>query len=178
MTDPLSAKTFVGGTSGNDDLRANSQDTDGSYLFARGGDDILRGGKYDDVLTGGAGSDQYYGGAGADQFRFFGYDVTTGDRDRVYDLNFSDGDTIVFGSFATDTFADAAGINAYTNGTAATISSFEGLANMVNDADAVWATRKGTTDLLILHVTVGTETQTIEISNAYSAYVAAGGLIG
>jgi Ca2+-binding RTX toxin-like protein len=179
MSGPISAKTLVAGTAGSDDLLRATSDTDGSFLLGRDGDDILRGGRYDDVLVGGEGSDQYFGGAGSDQFRFYGYDVTTGNNDRVYDLNFTtDADVLVFSNFAAGDFTDAAGIDAVNSGAGAIISSVEGLAHFVNDADVVSATRKGATDVLVLHVTYGSETQTIEISNMYSSFVAAGGLIG
>jgi Ca2+-binding RTX toxin-like protein len=171
-------KSVVLGTSGNDDLRANYQDTDGSYLYARDGNDILRGGSYNDILDGGKGNDQYWGGLGADEFRFFATDITAGAKDAIYDLKFVEGDLLVFGGFDAGEFVKTTGVNAFSSGTAAQVSSYEGLAHLVADSGAIWATQKPTTDILVLHMTYGGVSQTIEISNAYSAYVAAGGIIG
>ena len=161
--------TYVGGNAGANDLRATN-DPDGTLFNAGGGDDTLRGGRYDDILTGGEGDDKLFGGAGADQFRFF-FDVVTGtDTDFIYDLNFSDGDTLVFGKFADGTFVDSVGVNGFTNGSAAQISSVEGIAALVNGADDHWtATQKGSTDVLILSYTDGSKTETIHISNAWAS---------
>lgn len=163
--------TFVRGTAGADDIRATSN-PNGSQLAAGAGDDILRGGKFDDILIGGSGSDQMFGGAGADQFRFFADQMNDGDVDKIRDVNFADGDVLVFGKFALGTFADATGLNAFTDGTAATVSSIAGLVALVNlDAnDGIFAERRGTSDTLILHISNGTDAQTIELTGLWTAY--------
>lgn len=171
-------KSYVGGGAGNDDKRATNN-SNGTVLQTGDGNDTLRGGRYDDVLDGGAGDDQYFGGGGADQFRFFGTKIEgSSDTDRVFDLNFDDGDTLVFGSYDTGTFVDAAGENEFGNGSSAIISSLEGLVNAVNLSGAISATRRGTTDTLIVTIEVGDQIHNIQISNAYAAFVAAGGTIG
>lgn len=160
---------FVGGTTGNNDIRATT-DVDGTILSGGGGDDILRGGRFDDILVGGEGNDRMFGGAGADQFRFFFDQVSGTDTDFVYDLNFTDGDSMVFGNFADGTFVDipSAEVNGFDDGTAAIVSAYAGLAALVNGADDNWtATQKGSTQVLILSYTDGVSTQTIHISNAW-----------
>lgn len=160
----LDDKTYVtGGTTsavlnGPNDIKATN-DVDGSYLRGLGGDDILRGGKYDDVLDGGAGDDQLFGGKGADQFRFFATDVTSQsgpnvvDADAVRDVNFGEGDTLVFGRFSAGTYTDASGIDAVSGGAGAIVSSWDGLLSMINDTG--WTvTRIG-------------NTQKVQISYAY-----------
>jgi hypothetical protein len=165
-------KTFVGGSNGDDDIRAVN-DPDGSYLFARGGDDILRGGKFDDLLVGGEGNDSMFGGDGADQFRFFLNEVSGTDTDWIYDLDFSEGDELVFGNFAADTFVAGAGVNAFSMGTAGIINSIEGLQALVNAADDNWtAAQRGDTDTLELTYTDGNVTQVINFSSAWSDFIA------
>jgi len=156
--------TYVKGTRGNDDLRATN-DKDGSYLQAGEGNDTLRGGRYDDILDGGSGDDQYFGGAGADQFRFFGNQIEgTSDTDRVYDLNFDEGDRLVFGKYDAATFTDAAGENATAGGAGAIISTMEGLVNAVNNSSRVSAERRGNTDTLIVTIEVDGKTHNIQLS--------------
>ncbi|WP_150290558.1 calcium-binding protein [Sphingobium estronivorans] len=166
-------QNYVGGDAGDNDIRASG--LNGTILNGQAGDDILRGGRGDDILTGGAGDDQLWGGAGADQFRFFGNNIGgASDLDKIYDLNFSDGDTLVFGNYGNVHFADGDGINAFNGGAAAQISSWGGLVKMVDDSDLVSASRKGQTDVLILTIDNGEgQTQTIHISGGWAAYSAA-----
>lgn len=173
-------KSYVTGKGGDDDIRANYQDADGTIMNGGLGDDVLRGGSYNDIQNGGGGDDQYWGGAGADQFRFFGTQIDGAeDTDYVYDLNFGEGDLIVLHDFAKGSFTHATGVNAYDGGDTAQISSYEGLANLVRDSASVTASRKGDTDLLIVTVTDGDgQVQHIHLSNSYSAYIAAGGELG
>lgn len=168
---------YVTGKGGNDDIRATN-DPDGTMLRGGGGDDILRGGRFDDILVGGEGNDQMFGGDGADQFRFFLNEVSGTDTDYIRDLDFCEGDTLVFGNFAAGTFSDATGVDGYTNGTAATVSSFEGLKALV-EGDGCgplgWtAAQRGTSDVLILSYTDGSVTQEIQITGGWNAYLNAG----
>lgn len=114
------------GTAGDDTLRGPKNEHNGIYGFdgddlliggtlgdvlsGGSGNDELRGGKGldtlygdagDDILIGGEWSDKLYGGAGADQFVFdtksLYEDVSPlGKRDVIYDLNFDEGDSLVF----------------------------------------------------------------------------------
>ncbi len=165
-------EAYVGGNAGDNDLQAVN-DVNGTIINAGAGNDVLRGGRYDDILSGGAGDDSYYGGAGADQFRFFGNQIEgTSDLDKVLDLNFGQGDSLVFGNYGAGTFADAAGINAYGAGnSAAQITSWEGLANFIKSSSAVvGVTEKGNTDVLILSIDNGLgQIQTIHITGGYDA---------
>lgn len=170
--------TFVGGTNGNDDISRDLSNSEGSYLYARGGDDILRGGKYDDVLVGGEGSDLMFGGLGADSFRFYGNEISgASDTDKIFDLNFAEGDDLVFGGFTAGTFADAEGINAYSLDGSATITSWTGLAHAVVDSGLVSASLKngtsGATGVLILDIEVGGAHQLIHISGGWEPLQAA-----
>jgi Ca2+-binding RTX toxin-like protein len=92
------------------------------------GDDLLVGGAYDDVLVGNFGDDVLVGGAGADQFRFFGNEIDGAlDVDRIFDLNFAEGDRLVFGEFASGTFARSRDVTAFAGGSAAIVDSFSDL---------------------------------------------------
>lgn len=160
--------TAVSGTSGDDDIRAIPS---GSVMNGGDGNDVLRGGKSNDILVGGSGDDQMFGGAGADQFRFFANQLDGVDTDKIYDLNFIDGDTLVFGNFTAGLFSDSEGVNSFSGDTAAQISSIEGLRNLVGDSDgAITASRKGNTEVLILTIHNGDDTQIIHISGLWSAY--------
>ena len=174
-------RSYRSGTSGNDDLRANYGDRDGTILDGGEGNDILRGGNYNDILVGGAGSDKMFGGLGGDQFRFFGDQIEgTTDTDFIYDLKFGEGDTLVFGTFGAGTFTDQAGVNAFAGGTSAIISSYEGIVNAARTSDDVTAYRESdNNDNLILRITdADGQLQHIVITGGYSQYLAAGGTDG
>ncbi len=164
--------SYVGGNAGDNDLRVTN-DVDGTIINAGAGNDVLRGGRYDDILSGGAGDDLYFGGGGADQFRFFGNQIEgTSDLDKIFDLNFGEGDTLVFGNYGAGTFSDAAGINAFGAGnTEAQISSWQGLASFIQNSGAVVGfSEKGNTDVLILSIDNGAgQIQTIHITGGYDA---------
>lgn len=162
--------TSVSGTSGDDDLQAVIGGG-GTVIAGGDGNDILRGGKFADFLVGGKGDDQMFGGAGGDQFRFFGDQIDGVDTDRIYDLKFSEGDSIVFGRFAADFFSDDTGINAFTDGTAAQITSIDGLRALVDNSNgAITASQRGSTDVLIVTIHSGENTQILWLSNMWAAY--------
>lgn len=166
-------QNYVGGNAGDNDIQSSGRD--GTILNGGAGDDILRGSRGDDILTGGSGNDQLWGGDGADQFRFFGDNIGgASDLDKIYDLDFSEGDSLVFGNYGALQFTDVAGVNAFNGGAAAQISSWEGLVNVVEGSDLVSASRKGTTDVLILTIDNGAgQIQSIHISGGWAAYSAA-----
>lgn len=174
-------KTYVTGKASDDDIRA-ALDADGTMLRGGAGDDILRGGRFNDILVGGSGDDWMFGGVGADQFRFFGNELTgASDRDRIFDLTFGEGDVLVFGSFAAGTFSKLAGVNGFSGGSAAVISSYEGIVNAAAFSDLVTATRFSPhNDNLLLKITNATtgQVQEILISNGWTHYVNAGGTDG
>jgi Ca2+-binding RTX toxin-like protein len=173
--------SYTTGKSGDDDLRANYSDNDGTMIRGNGGNDTLRGGSDNDILIGGRGDDWLWGGRGAGQFRFFGNEIDgPSDRDRIFDLTFGEGDTLVFGNFGGGTFTKAAGLNGFGNGTSAIISSWEGLVNAAAFSDLVTATRGGANnDNLLLKITNATgQVQEIMITNGWSQYLAAGGSDG
>lgn len=167
-------QAYVGGNAGNNDIKATN-DVDGTVLNGGDGNDTLRGGKYDDLITGGSGDDLLFGGGGADQFRFFGNDIDGAkDTDKIFDLNFDEGDTLVFGSYAAGTFSDADGENAFAGGGSASISSFEGLVNAVSGSGGnMTVSQKGTSNVLILSIDTGAGIQEIHITGAWAAYQAA-----
>ncbi|WP_448500989.1 calcium-binding protein [Sphingomonas sp.] len=170
--------TFVRGTAGNDDLRA---DPSGSMVRAGAGNDVIRGGKGDDIIIGGPGDDILWGGSGADQFRFFGNEIEgTSDTDRIIDLTFSEGDTLVFGNY-NGVFANADGVNAFNGGDAAIISSWTGLMNAADTSGGrISITGNAGLDLLIITLDNGAgQTQVIRLSNSFAAYAAeTGGMSG
>lgn len=164
-------KAYVGDGAGNGDIRATN-DVDGTILNGGAGNDALRGGRYDDILSGGSGNDSYYGGDGADQFRFFGNQIDgAGDTDKVLDLDFSEGDSIVFGNYGAESFADTDGANAYNGGGDVQISSWEGLVAAVQQlGERATVSQKGTTDVLILSIMVGEQIQEIQITGGFAAF--------
>jgi Ca2+-binding RTX toxin-like protein len=174
-------KSYVGNGAGDGDIRAVSTDQDGTILNAGAGNDILRGGRYNDILTGGSGDDKMFGGDGADQFRFFGDQIEgASDSDDVYDLDFAEGDLLVFGNFGGGTFSDVDGVNAFNGGSDARISSYEGIVNAAAGSTNVTAFREGAgNNNLVLQITdADGQVQNIVITNGYSQYIAAGGSDG
>ncbi|MBC2662451.1 hypothetical protein H7F50_11855 [Novosphingobium flavum] len=164
--------TTVRGTAGNDVLGSTSTSLN-QLIRAGAGDDVLRGGKGDDRLVGGAGDDIMSGGKGADQFYFNSADVGAGqtDTDRIVDLNFADGDTIVFDNYGAGFFADKSGLDAFDGGNDAIVSSFAGLKNLVNGSGGAVTATNGGNNLLILTITYDTDhTQIIRISNGWTGF--------
>lgn len=162
-------------------ITANYQDADGTILNGNTGNDSLKGGRYDDILNGGGGDDSYWGGAGADLFRFTATLIDgDSDYDRVNDVNFDEGDKLVFIDFAGQ-FAGvegSAGTNVYNSDSSVQVSSWEGLANVVALGIGVTASAKGAgSDALILTLTYGAQTEVIEIKNGLIGYSAAGGIL-
>jgi Ca2+-binding RTX toxin-like protein len=138
------------------------------------GNDVLRGGAGDDIIVGGAGDDIMSGGKGADQFRFFGDQIGGDlDTDRIVDLNFGEGDWLVFGNY-NGIFADGEGVNAFNGGDAAIISSWTGLMNAANTSGgSISITGNAGLDLLIITLDNGAgQTQVIRLSNSFAAYTA------
>ncbi len=171
----MAGETYVGGNASDNDIKAVNNPA-GTMLNGLAGDDVLRGGRFDDLLTGGAGNDLLYGGGGADQFRFYGNQISGAtDLDKIFDLNFSEGDTLVFGNYAANTFTDTAGENAFAGGGSAIISSWQGLANAYqNSGGHITFSEKGSTDVLILNIDNGAgQTQTIHITGGYDALMSA-----
>lgn len=164
----------VPGSTGNDDLTATKA---GARVSGGAGNDTLRGGKGDDILIGGPGDDMLRGGGGADQFRFFGNAVEgANDTDRLFDLNFGEGDQLVFGSYNGLFSQDDDGVNGFANGDSAIISSYEGLFNAVQNAGARASfVGDAASDLLFVTFDTGNgSSQTLRISNGFAAFLAAG----
>jgi Ca2+-binding RTX toxin-like protein len=165
--------TYVRAGAGDNDIKASN--ANGSLLDAGAGDDVLRGGKKADILVGGAGDDEMYGGGGGDQFRFFGNEIDgASDIDRIYDLDFSEGDTLVFGNY-DGLFQDADGLNAFDGGDAAIISSFEGLVSAVENSNGRITTTFQSNGVLLVHMQIGDQVQTLYITNGVAGYQAAAG---
>lgn len=178
-------KTLVSNGSTSGVIRA-TDDPDGSNLQGRGGDDSLRGGKYDDSLDGGSGSDALFGGLGNDVFKIdIGSITDASDTDKILDLTFNeesgiDTDMLVLTGFAAGTFSDELGANATGDGGRVQITGWTGLHNALAHAQGVsiTASQVGTTDALLLVIDNGTgHVQNLIISNAYSAFMAAGGMV-
>jgi len=95
---------ILNGTAG-DDILAGKSGWDS--IFGNGGNDVLKGGGGRDTIEGGAGDDFIQGGKdrdimlggeGADTFYFDWKDLSGGVKlDRIDDLNFDEGDRIIFG---------------------------------------------------------------------------------
>ena len=164
----------AGNDATDDDLRAS---VSGSMVTCGDGNDVLRGGKTADILIGGAGEDKLWGGAGGDQFRFFGDQIGSltdpTDVDAIYDLNFADGDLLVFGKYNGLFGTDAAGLNGFAAGDSAIISSFAGLAAACEASGGrITFTGSAGADLLMISFDNGAGcTQTLRISQGYNAFV-------
>lgn len=152
----------INGTATNDTLTAKKVDTS---LYGFDGDDVLRGGAGNDVLVGGKGNDQMTGGAGADTFVFDRSDIVTSAKatDKIYDLDFSQGDKLSFTGFGEiDSWGEAT----------VEAGSFSSLYELVTSSEGhLTATQKGKTDVLILtlHMDDGGINE-IHVSNAWQAY--------
>ena len=183
FADPLAGAAKVAmvnlvGRDGADILKA-TDDPRGTSLNGGAGDDRLTGGKHADFLIGGAGNDILIGGAGADQFRFFGHQIEgRSDLDRVMDLNFTQGDKLVFGNFGANTFSDKAG--GFSSGTAAIFDSFADIVRACADSTLVTGLRESASskNLLLRVVNVDGQVQDVVIVNGYAQYLAAGGSDG
>jgi Ca2+-binding RTX toxin-like protein len=163
------AKSYRGGTQGNDDIRADYGNVDGTNLNGNGGNDILRGGNHDDLLTGGQGNDQMFGGKGKDVFRFFGLDTvnvggtpTGNETDNIYDLNFVEGDKILFQDFGE---ASANGL----------LDSFGDIVAIVANSEWEASGINGNNNLKLTYDFGEGVVQNIIITNGYSKYLAAMG---
>jgi Ca2+-binding RTX toxin-like protein len=168
-------KAHVAGRTGNDVLRATS-DPDGSTIMGNAGDDVLIGGNFADLLIGGLGDDRLTGGGGADQFRFFGNQIDgASDTDRILDLNFAEGDTLVFGSFAGGTFFKANGVNAFDGGRAAILDSWSDIVAADRASDRISASGTGTNgEDLLLQIVNGTgQIENIVIAGGFARYQSA-----
>lgn len=128
-------------------------------LYSRRGDDWLNGGAGDDVLTGCEGSDTLIGGDGADKFVFTG-DRIDG-RDLIVDLDFSEGDRLVFGHFDDDTFGAGMGFR-NADGSSAGVLSVENLLAL-DDSAEFSLSRLGDAHLLVRMETTGGASGEIEI---------------
>ncbi|MDQ4420943.1 hypothetical protein OOT33_10925 [Sphingobium sp. DEHP117] len=184
---PDGLQTYVSNGGAGGLIRA-TDDPDGSNMQGLGGDDSLRGGKYDDSLDGGAGNDSLFGGLGNDIFKIDISDIVDGsDTDKILDLTFTeevgvDNDILALDGFAAGTFVDALGANALGDGGQVHIRGWTGLHNAmisaINAGVSVSASQMGSTNALLLVIDDGTgHVQNLVISNGYSAFMAAGGLV-
>ncbi len=161
------AKDAVYGDGGANDIKATNN-KEGTYLAGNGGDDILRGGKYNDILVGGEGNDQMFGGDGADTFRFYGDSTALtylkpdgAETDKIYDLDFSEGDRL--------------DLTGFSEGAAnAVVKSFADLVALVNNSGWTAVDQSPNNDNLVLSYDFGGGvSQTIIITNGWDAFAAA-----
>jgi hypothetical protein len=118
-----------------------------------------------------------FGGAGADEFRFFGTEIAgASDRDRLYDLDFGEGDLVRFEGFGAGTFTDASFIDATEDGSGALISSYRGLVEAAR-SDSVTAFRQsaGSDNLIVRLINAEGQTQDLVITGGWSQFLANGG---
>ena len=124
------------GSSADEVVRAGSD----GWRSARsnGGDDVLVGDARDNWLVGGEGADALHGGAGADDFRFFGRDAADAGPDAILDLDFGAGDRIVLSGYDGGTFSGGgSGINVFSGGETAIVSSMAGLERLADASSDV-----------------------------------------
>lgn len=173
------------GTSGADTLgtppvAGNPVNSQGTYLDGRGGDDTISGGKGDDYIVGGAGDDRMYGGKGADTFVFIGtqYEGDNGsDHDRIYDLNFGEGDQISLSKFAEGFFDNGGDASAkvLAGGTSAIIDSYADIVALINNSDGKITFKESSQALVLRLEDVPGHVQIIQINGGYADFLAAGG---
>lgn len=158
------------GTSGNDSPPVPKVATE---MLGLAGTDTLRGSTLNDVLVGGSGDDHLSGGTGADRLKFFGNDIEgTSDYDRLYDLNFAEGDTLLFGAYGAGKFSADLGLTVLSDGSAV-VDSWAGLVNMVQQGAAA-AKQLGTTTAMELSLTNASgQKQTLFIKDGWQPYTQA-----
>ncbi len=167
-------------TNGTGNALANRIDGNSAnnVIMGGGGNDVLSGGGGTDTLIGGEGDDQISGGTGFDAFIFDGGDLTGTDSDRIYDYSLTE-DRIILSGFGAGTFVDTAGgnmLDVLAGGTGVTLDSMADIVEVVLAAQAVTASRFGTTDVLNLSITDGDgDVQIIQLWNQWNNFVAAGG---
>lgn len=200
MADNPGLENTITGTNGDDVLTGTPLDdrligrSGNDTELGLGGDDSLEGGLGNDSLFGGAnddwilgrqGDDLLSGGGGADDFRFHGDEFLSGETDTIVDLNFAEGDRLVFAHYVAGTFPanpqftdipgqiDYSPSNAIVGG-GVTILGYGGLALLVAQSLNVSASQ-GAADSLILQVKNegGAIVQTIVIANGWTPYQAA-----
>ena len=133
---------------------------------ARGGDDVLIGGAGKNLLIGGDGEDIMFGGGGADDFQFMGYHVTGSQRDTVMDLDFAQGDRLILAGYQNGVFSAAAkgaGLNVFSGGASAIVSSDEGLARLAALSDEVTLETREGSGFMTLGITQGGILQEIDL---------------
>lgn len=165
----MSTKSPVFGNADGNDLRATNNSA-GSYLAGNGGDDTLRGGRHSDILVGGEGNDSMFGGDGADTFRFHGdaaslaYLKADGvETDRIFDLDFSEGDRLDIRDFSEAAANDV-------------VNSYEDLVALVNNSGWEAARAGANNDNLVLTYDFGGGvSQSIIVTNGWQAFLDAGG---
>ena len=125
---------------------------------SRGGDDVLIGTSAANALTGGSGRDIMFGGGGGDDFQFRGSHITGSHQDVLMDLDFSEGDRLIFSVYENGAFSAAAkgpGLNVFHNGSAAIVTSAEGLERLAALSDAVTLEAHPESDSITLGITQG-----------------------
>lgn len=154
-------ESVLHGTAAADTLSSTTaKDT---ILYGHEGNDILRGGKGNDTLVGGAGNDMLWGGSGADKFVFDIADVAKGATDKILDLNFSDGDSIVLNGFRIG----AASVS---------LKSWADVQHLAETSDHVTLTANAKTDQFTIEIrTDGGAAQQIQLNGSYADYLAHGG---
>lgn len=176
---------FVG-TDGVDDLRANLGNRGDDYLSGGEGNDVLRGSRGNDVIIGGEGNDIAGGGAGADTFAFYAEDIDAFDLDRLVDINFEQGDSILLDGFGPGFFTDTANpantAEIINGGRGAVIDSLLDIIDLADsNPDAFDVSQKGSTDVLIITLTfddaAGSHEQQIHLSNTWMKFVEASGIV-
>lgn len=115
------------GFGGNDRMFGNNGD---DAMFGGRGNDRLSGQTGNDLLNGEQGNDRLFGGSGGDSFEFTG-DTVGRSRDIVEDLDFTEGDRLVFEGFEAGTFGQGG------NGGSAVVTSYAELLELDADSDAV-----------------------------------------
>jgi hypothetical protein len=127
-------------------------------LLGTRADDILEGGVGNDTILLRWGDDVADGGDGADNFILDGRYVDDGDRYRVRDLDFDEGDTLTFRLFDSDTFSDTVDPNNHLQilGTSLNGAIFDSVDDIIeaHNSGALIAT-KGGDDSTVLHLNVG-----------------------
>ena len=129
---------------------------------AKGGDNVLIGEDDDNWLVDGRGDNVFFGGDGADDFRFTG--KYAGGTDTILDLDFGGDDRIILSNYKSGTFAgesNSDGLNVFSKGAGAIITSLDGLEELAGASDALSLTQDG--DRLLLEIEQNATTHQIQM---------------
>lgn len=167
---------FIRGTDGAERLNGTNQS---DIIIGGAGNDTLVGNRGDDIIVGGRGNDVLHGGVGADTFVFDSKTMTRLEVDQVRDLNFRDGDRLVFEGFQ-NTF-DKLPSGLFANGDKMQSLIVDSMTDLMalGRLDHVVVSRHGNNNTLLVSIAEsdGNMLQ-LQLNNIFASFIQAGGQMG